>query len=783
MPSYRFPVLVWTHATGDAVTACLVEDPKNIAAIAVTRSTAVSQLKDMLQWLYRQQPYTRKPNFTDPELSWIKVEVRPEYRAEDRLFPCRETVMLRLPCVRGKDLSGLLLCALPTLGIRFHFDSETSLPQLASHYVQLALKGLTPQQLARQLPPPSAELEDVVIQVRLDAVEADPPVDLDPLPQIAEPLGARGGRGRLSRPWQRDEQVARLVEILSTQQGSVLLLGESGSGKSAVLAEAARKVERTASDLADQSTKAGAQTRAGAQNGIGDLSEDDSEEAVKKPRNRFWLTNASRLIAGMKYLGQWQEQCEQAISKLGQIGGVLCVEHLLDLVKTAGAAPDQSVAAFLIPYLQRGELRLVSEATVEELDACRRLLPSFAAVFTVVEVPVFSHRQAVEALDQLARSYSQNLKVNCDRAAIEQVCRLFGRFMPYQSFPGPAASFITGLFDRLSRTPGNAMTVESVVDRMIQLTGLPEMFLRDARVMHLDQVVDTFRNRVIGQNSACQTAAGYITTFKAGMNDPGRPLGVLLFCGPTGVGKTELARTMSDFLFGHGEKKDRLVRLDMSEYAGPGAVERLIGSPIGEPSEMIKRLRQQPFTVILLDEIEKASPEVFDLLLGVFDEGRLTDRFGRLTTFRSAIIVMTSNLGANISEPFGLSRQPSSGYDSEVAFFFRPEFFNRIDAVVNFNPLDEESIKQIATAELQKIEQREGVSQRKLKLKWTPDVLDLICKNGYDARYGARPLQRAIETGVVTPLAKFLVTHPTLNNATVLLSLNSSQQVNFEIAT
>jgi ATP-dependent Clp protease ATP-binding subunit ClpC len=762
MASYRFPILVWGHPSG-RVTAALVEDHRNSAAVAANKTLAVAQLKEMLQWKYRKSPQLRKPYFTEPELSWVKVEVRPEYRSDEHIYPLKETILLRLPCVRGTDTAGLLLCALPTVGIRFHFDDPATLPQLISHYVQSALKGSTPQQIARFLPPPSAELEDVVIQVRVEHSESEPQVDLEPLSEIADSLGARSGRGRLSRPWQRDEQVSKLAHMLQSGKGCVLLLGESGAGKSAVLFEAARKAERP--DPHDR-----AETRS---------AQKSDDEPTVKVRHRFWLTNASRLISGMKYLGQWQQRCEEVIAKLHEIGGVLCVENLLELVRIGGDSPVNSLAAFLTPYLQRGELRLVGEATASELDACRRLLPAFAAVFSVVEIPAFSQRQAVAALEQLAGSWSQNLKVEFDRSAVELIFRLFSRFMPYQSFPGSAAAFTMSLFDRLSRTKGARFNNEAVIECFVQMTGLPELFLRNDRVLELQSVIDALKNRVIGQPIPCAAVASVVATFKAAMNDPGRPLGVMMFCGPTGVGKTELARTLSDYLFGHGEKKNRMVRLDMSEYAGPGAVERFIGPPHGEPSELIKRLREQPFTVVLLDEIEKASSEIFDLLLGVFDEGRLTDRFGRLTTFRSAIIVMTSNLGAANTEPFGLSRQPASDFNAEIAGFFRPEFFNRIDSILIFGPLKEQSIREIAITELTKVAQREGIRQRAIQLVWTDAVLKLICQRGYDVRYGARPLQRTIEHLIVAPLANLLVARPQLRKTTVTVKVNESRQIEF----
>ena len=761
MPSYRFPILIWSHFAG-GYTACLVEDGDNVAAFGETKSGAAAQIKDLLQWKYRQQPWLPKPDFEDPELIWQKVEVRPEFRTQKKTSASKETLPLRLPCVRGTSSAGVLQCALPTIGIRFDYDEEKALPGLVTHYVQTALKGLSPRELARHLPPPEVELDSVVFVVPAERARRKPSPDLAELSAVAEPLGMRAGRSGLSRPWQRDDQVTRLAQLLTGGKSSILLLGESGAGKTAVLMEAVRKTERQPPPAAL------AEGREQAEALLPSIFRDSTAA-----RNRFWLTSGPRLIAGMQYLGMWQQRCEKIIYELAAIDGALCVENLLDLVRSGGVGPNDSIAAFLVPYIQRGELRLIGEATADELDACRRLLPAFASLFQVLEIPLFSAKQAIEALDQLASSMSQNLRIEYDRGVIEQVHRLFSRFMPYHSFPGRAANFMGDLFDRACRDKIASLAGKNVIDRFTRLTGIPELFLRNDLPLKQEDVIEELRLRVIGQDRACQVAANVITTFKAGLNDPNRPLGVLLFCGPTGVGKTELAKTISDFLFGQGDQKERLVRLDMSEYAGTGAAERLLGPPDGEPSDLITRLRQQPFTVVLLDEIEKAAAEVFDVLLGVFDEGRLTDRYGRLTTFRSAIIIMTSNLGAGQMEPFGLSRSAVANYDSEAAAFFRPEFFNRIDAVVTFDPLGPDVVREIAISELHRLARREGLERAAIQLHWDEPVVELLCSEGFDSRYGARPLQRTIETRIVTPLARYLIAHPQCRSTTLHMTVDA----------
>jgi ATP-dependent Clp protease ATP-binding subunit ClpC len=252
-------------------------------------------------------------------------------------------------------------------------------------------------------------------------------------------------------------------------------------------------------------------------------------------------------------------------------------------------------------------------------------------------------------------------------------------------------------------------------------------------------------------------AARTLLALKSGLNDPERPIGVLLLVGPTGVGKTELARAIARFLFSSGSAMERFIRLDMSEYQGPGAAERLFSQPNGEPGILLQRVRTTPFSLILLDEIEKASPEVFDALLTLFDEGRFTDRFGRLTWFRSSLLLMTSNLGTSTRDPVGFSGRGKAGEERAVREFFRPEFFNRIDAVVPFHPLEPATVAEIVRMDLAQLETREGIQRLGLKLTFTPALIEALATRGYDPRLGARPLQRLLEQRVVATLSRYLL--------------------------
>lgn len=728
---HHYPVLCWDDGQG-LHTAVLVENAW-VSAVGLSRKAALSQVKEFLRTLH-DEGRAGPPQLSEPELLRLSVKVRPEYITESRVFPCDWEMALPVDCVRSNHTSGLACCSIPLLGIEFHYHDQRSLRRLIRHAVRERLAAHSPDELTRFFPPPGVELADV-------SVKSGRPRDVAPAPSlptlqaVADPIGSSASRRLVGKAYGRDAEVADLVRRLSEEGSNVILLGEEGTGKTCVLAEAARRLERG---------------RAGG--------------------HRVWLTSAARIVAGMRYLGQWEERCENLVREIGGLGGVLCVESLLDLLATGGQGPRDSLAAFLSSFLERGELQMVGEATPRELEVCRRLLPGFADMFSVLALPAFTPSQAAAVLEQVGRGLARERRVGFEPEAREQAYRLHQRFAPYRAFPGETVAFLRNL---AHTREGQTVTGGDVVARFSGKTGLPEVLLRDERCLEERDVLEFFRNEVAGQEEACRAAASVVLTFKAGLNDPQRPLGVLLFCGPTGVGKTELARAICRYFFG---SEERLVRLDMSEYAGPGAVTRLTGSG-GRPGPLIHRMRQQPFSVVLLDEIEKAAPEIFDLLLGMFDEGRLTDPLGRVTTFRSALVIMTSNLGAESLRPIGLSPRPQPSYTGEVMAHFRPEFFNRIDAVVSFSPLAPEVVRAIAARELARLEEREGLRQRGIKLDWEDDLIDRLCELGYDQRYGARPLLRTLEETVVVPVARFLVEHPHLREIRLRLSAGERHAV------
>jgi ATP-dependent Clp protease ATP-binding subunit ClpC len=751
MPAYRYPVIMWKDS-GGAVIGVLVEYP-GVAAVRLTRQHVLKDLKDCLAWSLRRERL-EEPDFYNPRLLHVRVNIRPEYRGEKRVYPCAEQVAVRPPCVTGERKSGMLQCALPTLGIHFDYYEKARLKPLIVHAVQERLMGLTPEELSGSFSTPEVALDEVVVHTKQGRpLSRSGDADRDgKLSHVADRLGRRGRGAKAGRAWEREKEIADLIRRLRDERANVILVGETGAGKTAVLLEAIRRLEH-----------------ASAQSGGG--ASDD--------QGGFWLTSGSRLIAGMRYLGQWQERCEEVFAELSSREAYLCIENLLDLVRVGGVGPVDSVAAFFLPYLQRGELRLVAEATPSELDACRRLLPGLIDVCQILEVPPFDRSQALVVLSRSCTDLSQAFGADFDPRLAALVHRLFARFLPYRAFPGSAIRFLNELFDLAALDRATAIDTPMVLGRFGRQTGLPDLFVRDDILLDRAAVLETFEKEVIGQPAACEVATSLVTTYKAGLNDPGRPVGVVLFCGPTGVGKTALARALARFFFGADKESDRLVRLDMSEYAGPEAPDRLVGSPDGEPSDFVKRMRQQPFSVVLLDEVEKADPRIFDVLLNVLDEGRLMDRFGRITSFRSSIIIMTSNLGASRTESFGFSPDRPPDFEAESMAFFRPEFFNRIDAVVTFGPLDEDTIHAITRKELTELATREGLQVANVRLRWTERVVRHLAKAGFDRRYGARPLQRTIEELVVVPLSRMLAGSPQMANTTIDLDLDDENRMTF----
>lgn len=748
--AYKFHVALWRDAEGQYTGRTLDGTPA--VALDATPADVLGQLKRYLTWVERQGELM-PPALEACDVRSHAVVVRAEYPGEPISHPVNPPIALRVLAVHARREDDLRFAVLPTLGVAFAHQATDPADELVADAVRTALSRKTPQELSRYLAPERLSVETLFVREtkRKDAVAS---TTARTAPAVADPLGLRVRGRRGVRAIGRAPLVANLAARLTGEKSNLLLVGEAGVGKTVVLHEAI-----------------GQAVRAKREPGKGAAS---AQEASHGSR-RFWTTSGQRLIAGMKYLGQWEARCEELIEELSETAGALCVDDLLELIRTGGREPTASVAAFLAPYLERGELRLIAEATPVQLDACRRLLPGFTELFEVVRVPEFTPTESRAVLAELVADARRNRQLDAAAGLDDLVYRLFKRFQPYAAFPGRCADFVRRVLDDAARRTPRRLDAPHVLEAFRRETGLPEYLLRDDLPLRREKVLDDFRGAVLGQAEACEIAGSVLLTLKAGLNDPRRPLGVLFFCGPTGVGKTELAKVLADRLFGAGAVRDRLVRLDMSEYSGYGAAQRLLMTPEGEASEFLRRVRRQPFCVVLLDEIEKAAPEVHDVLLGLLDEGRLTDRFGRTTSFQSAVVVMTSNVGAERLAPIGLGDAAQPAFERIAMQTFRPEFFNRIDSVVTFRPLSRETVAALARRELAAIAGRDGLVKADLRLTWSEAVVERLIRAGYDARYGARPLQREVERCVVAPLARWLVAHPTARGATVRLDVQENE--------
>jgi hypothetical protein len=476
-----------------------------------------------------------------------------------------------------------------------------------------------------------------------------------------------------------------------------------------------------------------------------------------------WRVTANELMAGATYTGQWQERVRDLIQRARDARAICAMEDPGGIADAGRwSQSDNNASRYLRPYIERGELTVVCECTAERLAAVQRTEPSFVDAFHRLDVPEPGLDEARAIARAAAGRIANAAGVRFDPGAIDAAVSLTRRFEPYKGFPGKAVR----LLEETARAAGDSpptLAAAAVISTFARRTGLPEALLLDEVPLSMRRVREHFETSVLGQPAATDAMADLIAVVKAGLNHPDKPLGSFFFVGPTGVGKTELAKALAEFLFG---SRDRVVRLDMGEFASEDAVGRLIGTSWGrdDEGELTGPVRAQPFSVVLLDELEKAHWSVFDALLAALGEGRLTDGSGRTADFRNAIVIMTSNLGARRGGQPALGFGPGDGpdaldrhYAEQAEKFFRPEFFNRIDRIVVFHPLGEETVRRIARRELDALLVREGIARRGLLVEVDDAVVDAIAADGFHPRYGARPLQRQIERTVIHPLSRLLV--------------------------
>jgi ATP-dependent Clp protease ATP-binding subunit ClpC len=477
-----------------------------------------------------------------------------------------------------------------------------------------------------------------------------------------------------------------------------------------------------------------------------------------------YRTSGARLVAGMGAFGQWEERVQDLASALEALDAVLLLEDLEDVLSERVESGGVDIAGGLRPHLDSGKLRLLAEVREDRVDMLERSSWAVFSMLTRVAVPALSAEMTVRAMverDAHERERDESIPAFA-KEALQGMVELAERYLPYEAFPGKALRWYRelrtlherGLAPAPSDTPVKIGRAE-VTSAFSRATGIPGALIADESPLRVESVEAALRADVIGQEVAVRALAETIAVVKAGLQPADKPLATFLFIGPTGVGKTELARSLARYLFGSAE---RLVRFDMSEFMSSDAAERLIRGTDSDDGLLTRRVRQQPFCVVLLDEIEKAHGAVWDLLLQVCGEGRLTDARGRTVYFRNTLLIMTSNLGAvDHRGPVGFAGRDQSDfahYQKLVDSAFRPEMVNRIDRIVPFGKLTDAQLESVVGLLIGKIGQRSGFRDHGISLTVTQGAVARMARDGYDSAYGARGLRRYLERVLVAPVAR-----------------------------
>ena len=484
-------------------------------------------------------------------------------------------------------------------------------------------------------------------------------------------------------------------------------------------------------------------------------------------RHKPWIvleTSTSEVMVGTKYIGEWETRLADLMGRTRAPRRVVLFFTNVNDLATAGTTSSNKAnfLSMMSAAIRRGELVVVGEATPAEL--ARGLEREARGLFQIVKVPEPDPSETAAIVEGVLAEAGRraHIEIVVPAEVRELAGELGATYYGGLAEPGRSLRLLAEALEPRLETSGPIveLSADDVIAGLAKKTGLPERLLNDKRPLDPAEARAFFDERVLGQRAAVDAVVDVITLMKAGLNDPRKPLGVVLFIGPTGVGKTEIAKALAEYIFG---SPDRMIRVDLSEYATYQSHERLIGSGGHEGGSLTQRVRDQPFSVVLLDELEKAHINVFDLFLQVFDDGRLTDGRGQTVDFRHTLIVMTSNLGSRVDTSSGLGFGSTGQVPTEeqvlkeVRRFFRPEFVNRIGRIVFFEPLSAEVMRKIVQRELGKVVLRSGILRRRLLVDVEPAVVDKLLAEGFSVEYGARPLKRRVEELFLLPLARAIV--------------------------
>jgi ATP-dependent Clp protease ATP-binding subunit ClpC len=612
------------------------------------------------------------------------------------------------------------------------------------------------------------------------------------LEQLSTDLTELAENGELDPVIGRQTEIERVIQILARRtKNNPALIGEPGVGKTAIVEGLAQRIIEGA-------------------------------VPVDLRNKRLVRLDVGSLVAGTMYRGQFEERLKKVIDEIKSTDTVLFIDELHMLVGAGSAGSSMDAANILKPALARGELQCIGATT---LDEYRKHIESDSALerrFQPVFVGEPSQEETLEILKGIRARYEEHHGLQITDEALSAAARLATRYVPDRFLPDKAIDLVDEAASRvrvfhvlhpeqhadklaagkhiLARAKQGTLlrpaegvdadlsfvddlefaepeaelvvTAEDIAEIVAMWTGVPVMAIAEEESLRLLRMEDTLHERIVGQEEAIRTLARSVRRARAGLKDPRRPIGSFIFLGPTGVGKTELSKALAEFMFGSDES---LLQFDMSEFMERHTISRLVGAPPGyvgyeEAGQLTEAVRRRPYSVICFDEIEKAHPEAFNMLLQIMEEGKLTDAKGRKVDFRNAIIILTSNIGSSeISRESALgftSARLQEGSDSEyremksklmreLKRLFRPEFLNRVDEVVVFHELTREDIERIVDIQIRMLNGRLGEQNAALEL--TPAARELLVTEGFDPQFGARPLKRAIQRLIEDPLAERLL--------------------------
>jgi len=554
------------------------------------------------------------------------------------------------------------------------------------------------------------------------------------LPSLGVNLTQKAIEGAFSGGTPRLPCREQLRMLLSgSSQQSTLVVGASGAGKTTA-------IERWVLDQ---------------------LVTDDYASHRNADRVRaVWRLSGKRIIAGMSYLGDWQKRCFEVIEDVRARRCILYVEdlHLFGRIGQSRES-EMNLAEFFRGPVARREVTMVGECTPEQLRQLEEDAPAFATLFTRVHLPPTDAAETFRMLVQEVRRLEPQYHVEIAPTVLRAVLDLGASLFPTRAFPGKALDLLRRVTREHTGAPESPrpITYWDFMQFLSDRTGLSDLILHAEYQLAPDDVRDWLKSKVMGQPEAVEAMVDLVMRVRTGLIDSRRPFGVYLFTGPTGTGKTELARALVQYLYSDAK---RFARFDMGEFSTPDAAARLVGDRWNPEGLLTRQALQQPFCVVLLDEIEKAHPQVHNLLLQLFDDGRLTDASGATASFAHTVIIMTSNLGAQAGPRAGFGADDlstESDHLRAVREFFAPELFNRIDRVVSFKPLSPAVARDIVAKELASLTARRGLVDRNVFVSAAPEVLDRIVREAFRAADGARSLKRYLEDRIGTLLTEHLV--------------------------